>query len=196
MDAMGISTQAAGRVSGGAQQDTVDNHMLANGIGQGDGAQPVELKQMAAEAGITASPRCLGCPPNVQHMVHFMHDATTACPAHVEVGQVAAAGVQPVHIQHRLRLVLVERALGGVQLAQVGANGTWGQGRGGVEWAGECRGQKNRPGAAARQEPQAGAEAKAGQAWRSGTAVARAACLAGGTVSSAHLRRAPGRGCR
>lgn len=57
-----------------------------------------------------------------RHTAQHAEQPQHAQRAHVQVCQVAAAGVQTVHVQHRLRLVLVERALGGVQLAQVGAN--------------------------------------------------------------------------
>lgn len=44
--------------------------------------------------------------------------------AHIDVCLIAAANIQPVHIDDCLGLVAVEGALGGVQLPQVGANGS------------------------------------------------------------------------
>lgn len=177
MDAMGISRQAAQCISGGmCSSSPVGTHMLVNRI---DGVmersmwswnrwqQKLASRQQAlgvADAALRASR-----PPKVRPMVHIMHAATTALPTHIEVGQVAAAGVQAVHIQHRLRLVLVERALGGVQLAQVGANGTWGQGCSRVGWVGECGGQRTQPAAAARAgtTTRGGGQSRAGMAqWR------------------------------
>ena len=63
---------------------------------------------------------------------------------HVEVGQVAAPRIQAVEVQHRLRLVAVEGALGGVQAAQVAADGA-------CAGAGEVGGSRGRGSEAARE---------------------------------------------